>query len=108
VLENTEKYTLCTYSALVLSFGLLSNNFFFSDVPCVSLGLKVILVLVTRITQVTITRIRFLSTLNLNKDQQRYWTLDGSFWSKTKKNLLIPSVLPEIHQGILVINRRQR
>ena len=96
----TEKYTfLCkiTYSVLVLSFGLLSNDFFFSDVPYDSLSLKVILVLVTRITQVTILRIRFLSTRNPNKDQQRYWTLDGSFWSKIKKNLLVAPLFYRRH-----------
>jgi hypothetical protein len=73
----------------MLSFGLLSNEMLFSDVLYGSLGLIVILVLVTRIAQVAIAHIRFLSTLNLNKDQQRYWTLDGSFWSKIKKNLLV-------------------
>lgn len=81
----------------MLSFGLLSNEMLFSDVLYGSLGLIVILVLVTRIAQVAIAHIRFLSTLNLNKDQQRYWTLDGSFWSKIKKNLLVAPLFYRRH-----------
>jgi hypothetical protein len=45
----------------------------------------------------TSTHIRFLATVGLNRDQQRYWTYDGSFGSKIKKNLLVAPLIRKGH-----------
>lgn len=63
-----------------------------------TLGLIIILVFVTRAVQVTCSRIRLLSTLNLNKDQQRLWSQQvGSLWPKIKKNILSAPLIRRRH-----------
>ena len=68
-----------------------------SDTLYGTLGLIIVLVLVTRSLQVTIAHIRLVSTLNLNIEQQRHWTQVGSFWSKVKKNLLVAPLIRRRH-----------
>jgi predicted ferric reductase len=62
-----------------------------------SLGVLVILVVLVRVMQATSTHTRFLATIGLNKDQQRYWTYDDSLGSKIKKNLLVAPLIRKRH-----------
>lgn len=50
-----------------------------------------------RIVQITNTHVRLMATLNSTKEQQQYWTHDGSIWSKLKKHLLVAPLIHKRH-----------
>lgn len=55
------------------------------------------MVLIARLAQIISAYVRFLTTVNSTKDQQRFWIKDNSFWSRVKKHLLVAPLVHKRH-----------
>ncbi|CZR52238.1 related to metalloreductase [Phialocephala subalpina] len=97
----THTFTPAQENILNYTEGLAGVNLPLNDVTSNimygSPGLIAIVIFLARSSQVIANRVRLLSTINAQKDQQQYWARTGSVVSWIKKNLLVAPLIHKRH-----------